>query len=327
MSHANDIDQAAAILKQGGLVAFPTETVYGLGADATNTTAIAKIFGAKGRPSTNPLIVHVADVATAKRFTTGWSDVAERLAEKFWPGPLSIVLPKAASIALNVTAGKETVGLRVPNHPVALELLRQFGGAIAAPSANKSNHVSPTTAAHVRDELGDAVDMVLDGGACEVGIESTVLDLSTGIPTILRPGGVSREQIEAVIGPVAMHGHNVVTTDVAASSPGQLAVHYAPRTAAFRFDTPQRPLIPGDDTIGLIVVGTGNDLHEWGPIVAMPKLPDQYAKHFYAVLRRVDGIGLKSIFIEMPPDAPEWTAVRDRITRATRLLGAWYANL
>jgi L-threonylcarbamoyladenylate synthase len=201
---STDTGAAAAVLRRGGLVAFPTETVYGLGADATNADAVTKIFAAKGRPSTNPLIVHVADAAVARRYATAWPPAAAQLADRFWPGPLTLVLPKAPDIVPAVTAGLNTVGLRVPDHPVALQLLREFGGAVAAPSANRSNRVSPTTADHVREELGDAVDLVLDGGPCRVGIESTVLDLTTERPTILRPGGLSREQIEAVVGPVGV---------------------------------------------------------------------------------------------------------------------------
>lgn len=326
MTSSTDVRSAAELLREGRLVAFPTETVYGLGADATSALAVAKIFTAKGRPATNPLIAHVADVNAAKRYATTWPAAADRLAAVFWPGPLTIVLPKAPAIVDAVTAGRDTVGLRVPNHPLALELLRAFGGPVAAPSANRSNHVSPTTAAHVRDELGDSVDLVLDGGPCEVGIESTVLDLSTDTPTILRPGGVSRAQIEAVIGRVSVFGHPSVDENVAAASPGQLAVHYAPSTPAYRFETPLRKLVPGDN-IGLMAVGTGDALKKWGEIVAMPKISAVYARHFYAVLREIDAMNVAAIFIELPPDLPEWVAVRDRITRATRLLGAWYANV
>jgi len=319
------IDCAAQLLRAGRLVAFPTETVYGLGADATNAQAVERIFTAKGRPSTNPLIVHVADVAIAKKYAAAWPVVADRLAQAFWPGPLTLVLPKTDAIAPNVTAGKSTVGLRVPNHPLALELLRAFGGPVAAPSANQSNRVSPTTAEHVRQELGDSVDLILDGGPCRVGIESTVLDLSTDQPSILRPGGVSREQIEAIIGEVATFTGSI-GHDIAAVSPGQQLVHYAPQTPAYRFDTSQRGLIEPEGN-GMMVVGTGDAVKKWGPIVAMAKLPDVYARHFYAVLRELDALGLSAIFIEMPPDTSAWQGVRDRITRATRPLGAWYANL
>ena len=315
---------AVQILRAGGLVAFPTETVYGLGADATNPAAVQRIFDAKGRPSTNPLIVHIADVAAARRYAAAWPKAAEELAERFWPGPLTLVLPKTPEIVPAVSAGLSTVGLRVPNHPLPLQLLRAFGGPVAAPSANRSNHVSPTTAQHVRDELDDAVDLILDGGPCEVGIESTVLDLSVERLRILRPGGVSREQIEAVVGPVET-SERTVSADIAAASPGQQERHYAPRTPAVRFETSQRGLIKveSDDgrTNGLMAVGTIDYVHRWGPIVAMPKVADVYARHFYDVLRELDGMRLGEIYIEMPPDQPQWAAVRDRIRRATTPLG------
>ena len=189
----NEIKEAVRIVRAGGLVAFPTETVYGLGADATNPAAVGKIFQAKGRPPTNPLIVHVADIAVGKKYAAEWPKTAQLLAEKFWPGPLTLVLLKSRSIVDEVTAGKNTVGLRVPNHPLALELLRQFNGPLAAPSANRSTRVSPTTAQHVHDELGDKVDLILDGGPCTVGIESTVLDLTVDPPIILRPGAITRD--------------------------------------------------------------------------------------------------------------------------------------
>ena len=316
-----DVERAILVLRAGGLVAFPTETVYGLGADATSESAVRKIFAAKGRPPTNPLIVHVADVETARRYTTGWSDAAQTLAAAWWPGPLTLVLPKTAEIPDVVSAGRGTVGLRAPDHLLALELLRAFGRPVAAPSANRSNRVSPTTAQHVRDELGGAVDLVLDGGPCAVGIESTVLDLSGNRPKILRPGTVTRKQIEFIVGPVDV-ASGTADVSVPAVSPGQHAVHYAPRTPAYRFDTPQRGLIqvetPEGKPNGLIAVGTTPDgVSKWGPIVAMPREPGLYARHLYEVLRQLDAMGLANLYIEMPPDTPEWAGVRDRLLRAT----------
>jgi len=237
------IAKAVNILRHGGLVAFATETVYGLGADATNALAIQKIFDAKGRPSTNPLIVHVADVEIAKRHTTAWPLAADQLAEKFWPGPLTLVLPKSPAIVAEVTAGRGTVGLRVPNHPLALELLRAFDGAVAAPSANRANHISPTSAADVKAELGDRVDLILDGGPCAVGIESTVIDLTGDRPRILRPGGISREQIEKIIGPVDLIRESV-DAETSAASPGQQARHYSPTTPAFWHERRQTDQLP-----------------------------------------------------------------------------------
>lgn len=317
------VSEAVRLLRLGGLVAFPTETVYGLGADATNAAAVAKIFAAKGRPATNPLIVHVADLETARRYTAAWNDAAQTLAAVWWPGPLTLVLPKRPEIVDAATAGRPTVALRVPDHPLALALLREFDGPVAAPSANKSNHVSPTTAAHVYDELGDAVDLVLDGGPCAVGIESTVVDLTGEKPVILRPGGVPRRKVEAIVGPVEVFG-GAVDAGTAAASPGQHVRHYAPRTPAVRFETPQRGLIranaPDGTSNGLMVVSPLVVLKKWGPIVAMPNSPEMYATNFYAVLRELDAMGLREIFIEMPPARAEWEAIRDRIVRATRPL-------
>jgi L-threonylcarbamoyladenylate synthase len=222
------IDEAARLIREGELVAFPTETVYGLGGDATNERAVAKIFEAKGRPQFNPLISHVLDAGEACRLVQ-WNDVADKLAARFWPGPLTLVLPRAKNspIALLATAGLDTVAIRAPAHPMAQALIRGAGRPIAAPSANRSGAVSPTRAEHVAESLGSRVKLILDGGPCEVGVESTVLDLTTATPTLLRPGGATREAIEEVIGPVAL-SHAVPSGNAAHKSPGQLASHYAP---------------------------------------------------------------------------------------------------
>jgi L-threonylcarbamoyladenylate synthase len=327
----SNVRHAVDILRAGGLVAFPTETVYGLGADATNADAVAKIFAAKGRPATNPLIVHVAGVDLAKRYTTRWTATAQALAERFWPGPLTLVLPKGEAIAEAVTAGGRTVGLRAPDHPLALELLRAFDGPVAAPSANRSNSVSPTTARHVRDELGDDVDLILDGGPCAVGIESTVLDLSREVPAILRPGGISGEQIERIIGPVEMKHVTVEDTTVAAS-PGQQAVHYAPRSPGYRVPYREVPrglsALRGRGRVGLISIHNPDLGVGLYPQQVLPDDPAGYARALYAALRSIDAAlaslrepsGETVILIEMPPDLPEWAAVRDRLLRATRPL-------
>lgn len=309
------IAKAVDLLRRGELVAFPTETVYGLGADATNPSAVRKIFELKGRPRTNPLICHIADSDVAKKYAREWPGMAEKLAQAFWPGALTIVLPKTEKIVDDATAGLQTVGLRAPDHELTLELLREFGKPLAGPSANKSSHVSPTTAQHVHDEFGDVV-FVLDGGPCRVGIESTVLDLSVGSPAILRPGGVSREQIESVIGSVEMKS---MITEVTAplKAPGQLVVHYAPRTKAFRFEYSERLDVP-DAFTGIITIGLDQELHRGNSTIAMPREPDAYARHFYAVLRDLDTMNLRALYIEMPPDEPAWAAVRDRIIRATQ---------
>jgi L-threonylcarbamoyladenylate synthase len=309
------IEQAVELLRQGKLVAFPTETVYGLGADATSARAIRRIFAAKGRPSTNPLICHVANESMARQYARHWPAAASAIAKKFWPGPVTIVVAKTASIPPEATAGRPTVGLRAPNHRLTLDLLRGFGKPIAGPSANKSNHISPTTAQHVLDELGAAVDLILDGGPCTVGIESTVLDLSGDRPAILRPGGVSRQQIESIIGHVDVITATV-SPDSAAVSPGQQARHYAPRTPAIRVEPSELDSIsPEGRGFILLYLRRGFDPSE--SIIMMPSDPSAYARDFYAMLRRLDGISLWQIVIEMPPDEPAWVAVRDRITRAT----------
>jgi len=281
----SETDRAAALLRAGELVAFPTETVYGLGANALDAAAVEKIFAAKGRPYSSPLIVHVADAAMARELAAEWPEAAEKLAARFWPGPLTIVVPKKAIIPDVVTAGLPSVGLRVPAHPVALELLRAAGIPLAAPSANRFTELSPTTAAHVRAAFPDL--MVIDGGACPVGIESTVISFVGGRPRILRPGMVSRTQIEEVIGPVEV--------GAGAESPGQHVRHYSPRTRVVLGDAP-----------------AGGR----GVRIACGDSAAAFAEGLYARLHELDQMGLDWIAIEMPPDTPEWAGVRDRLMRA-----------
>jgi L-threonylcarbamoyladenylate synthase len=328
-SKQTDIEQAVRILRTGGLVAFPTETVYGLGADARSSHAVQRIFRAKGRPPTNPLIVHVAGVAMAKLYAMEWPDTARRLAQKYWPGPLTLVLPRYRTIVPEVSAGLDTVGLRMPNHPLALQLIQRFDGPIAAPSANRSNHLSPTTAQHVREELGDAVDLVLDGGPCKVGIESTVLDLTGKRPRILRPGGVTRAQIEKVVGPVDDAKDVVTEVTTPASSPGQHETHYSPRAPAYRFTRDQLDIVLRDaadvdrDAPGILFFGeTPVEAREiaFNGLGESPTSPRMYARQLYRMLRELDQLNPNRIFVEMPPDDPDWVAVRDRLTRATRPL-------
>jgi L-threonylcarbamoyladenylate synthase len=321
------IDQAVKILREGGLVAFPTETVYGLGADARSSSAIARIYHAKGRPSTNPLIVHVADAQIAKRYAADWPEDAERLAKAFWPGPITLVVPKSPQIVSEATAGRNTVGLRAPNHPLALQLLRVFDGPLAGPSANRSNRISPTTAEHVRQSLAGRVDLILDGGPCGVGIESTVIDLTSTKPAILRPGGISREAIEAVIGPVELQA---MVTDISqsAASPGQQPVHYAPRTPAYRFESSEAEQVDAFLRRAIISTAVFITLRVWPDWLnfagenlesfLMPGDPVVYARRLYSTLHDADKIGPAAIFIEMPPDTSAWNAVRDRIRRATQ---------
>ena len=333
-----ELQHAISLLHQGHLVAFPTETVYGLGAAATNPAAIDLIYQTKGRPSTNPLILHVASEEIARRYVADWPLAASRLAQAFWPGPLTLILPKRLKftqdsglstqdylIPDNATAGLPTVALRVPNHPLALKLLREFDGPLAAPSANRSTHVSPTTAQHVLDEFADSraaggtrePSLILDGGPCTVGIESTVLDLTTSVPTILRPGHITAADLAPLIGAVQM-STAVTPMTLAAASPGQQEIHYAPRTPAYRFDPRQKNLLPTTQ-VGILTL-TMSELPAPAHTIQMPTEPADYAHHLYASLRRLDALNLPALYVEMPPDEPAWSAIRDRLTRATRPL-------
>ena len=289
----NEIQQAAELLRAGRLVAFPTETVYGLGANALDEAAVRRIFEAKGRPLTSPLIVHVASAEMARGLASVWPEQAERLAKAFWPGPLTLVVPKAAHVPDLVTAGLPSVALRMPAHPVAMELLRAAGVPLAAPSANRFTELSPTTADHVRrafEGAGGGPELILDGGPCTVGIESTVLSLTGTRARILRPGMVSRDEIERVIGPVEEGG--------GAESPGQHPKHYSPRTPVYLDREPDS--------------GNGFRLR----FSDMPGDAAGYARRLYGRLHELDGAGYDWIWIEMPPDEGAWAGVRDRLTRA-----------
>ncbi len=322
------LDEAAAILRSGGLVAFGTETVYGLGADATNPAAVARIFAAKGRPPTNPLIVHVADVAQAQSCVAAWPDAAATLAAHFWPGPLSLVLPRSEIIPDIVTANQATVGVRIPASVVARELIRRAGVPIAAPSANQSNRISPTTAAHVAKDLDGRVDLILDSGPCAVGIESTVLSLMGDIPTILRPGGITLDEIAATLGGPAAHFHGSLGSDQVAASPGQLAVHYAPRTPAFRITWAEwgalTTLDPEPAGLGVLFLGEPPGGYPAESAAARqitnPLIdPTTAAARLYEMLHGFDELGLGFILVVTPPDdQPGWRAVLDRVRRATR---------
>lgn len=305
-------------------MAFPTETVYGLGADATNSRAVEKIFLAKGRPPTNPLIVHIAGVAQARRYAKAWPTTAQRLADAFWPGPLTLVVPRAPSICPEVSAGLDTVGLRCPRHPLALELLTRFDGAVAAPSANRSNRISPTTAQHVADDLGDRVDLILDGGPCDVGIESTVITLCQAVPTILRPGGVDAEAIRKIIGSVQVK-EQTLGIQTASVSPGQHLRHYSPQAPCYRFEADQAELrdryIASLGERSVILLAIGNEVARPSvQTIQMPDDPEAYARHLYAALHSADANSPAAILLEMPPDLPRWMAIRDRMRRAARPL-------
>lgn len=303
-----DLRHAAGLLRSGRLVAFPTETVYGLGANALDADAVARIFEAKGRPLTSPLIVHVASEEILRDVVAEWPDNAHRLAQKFWPGPLTLVLPKQPAVPDLVTAGLPTVGVRMPSHPVALALIRETGLPLAAPSANRFTQLSPTTAEHVRQSLGDRVDMILDGGPCHVGIESTVLSLATTPPTLLRPGGISRAQIEAVIGSI-----QVLTKTVEGphASPGLHAKHYSPRTKLVLSTNGDVPSSGHGVYLRLRTDPSGA-----AEIVAMPSDPAKYASLLYDTLHTLDARQYDWIAVEQPPATPEWEAVLDRLRRA-----------
>jgi L-threonylcarbamoyladenylate synthase len=289
------VERAAALIRAGKLVAFPTETVYGLGANALDRAAVARIFEAKGRPRTSPLIVHVDSVAMARGLAARWPAAADALVQRYWPGPLTLVLPKRAEVPDIVTAGLATVGLRMPAHPLALELIRAAGVPIAAPSANLFMSLSPTEAGHVPEAMADGL---LDGGPARVGIESTVLSL-VDEPVLLRPGVIPLPDIEAIIGPVRRAG---APTEGAHASPGMHARHYQPATRLYL-------LGPGDPP----PAGRG----AWLRIGReMPADPLAYAAELYAALHRLDAQGLDWIAVERPPDTPEWAGVRDRLERA-----------
>jgi len=303
------IQEAAELLRDGKLVAFPTETVYGLGANALDFLAVSRIFHAKGRPETSPLIVHVATIEMARELAAEWPETAQKLAERFWPGPLTLVVRKKPVIPDIVTAGLPTVGLRMPAHPVALALLRASGIPIAAPSANRFTQLSPTTAEHVRQGLGRRVDYILDGGGCEVGIESTVVSLVGEAPSILRPGGVPRNEIEAVIGPITAGPHPV---ECAHPSPGLHPQHYSPRTPLLLVSGGRVP----EQGKGAYLQLRSAALHN-AATVNMPAEPREYAARLYATLHELDDGGYDWIAVDVPEEAPEWEGVLDRLRRAS----------
>ena len=312
--------EAALLLQSGELVAFATETVYGLGADATNDQAVAKIFEAKGRPSINPLIVHVADIADAKRFASIWPERANRVAEHFWPGPLTIVLPKSDAISLRATANGPTVGLRIPATKVARRLIELAQRPIAAPSANRSNRISPTTAQHVFKDLNGGIPLILDSGPTDVGIESAVVDLCHDRARLLRPGSLSLEEMEAVLGESIDEWAHVERDDAELlTSPGQLAVHYAPRTPTFRMESDHAINVTDPLRYGLLQCGT-ETIVPWPEPVAHYVLEDfeSAARNLYASLHELDAARLDLILIVLPPPTAEWRAIRDRLSRASR---------
>lgn len=316
------IRRAAEIIRRGGLVAFPTETVYGLGANALDPDAVARIFEAKGRPAYNPLIAHVADLAAARRLSSGWPELAVRAGTAFWPGPLTLVVPRAPIVPDIVTAGLETVALRVPAHPVALALLEACARPLAAPSANPFTGISPTTAAHVARGLGDRIDMILDGGPTRVGIESTVLDLSGAEPVLLRPGSIPISEIESIVGPV--RAADRISDDAARPSPGMTERHYSPRAELRVFPAAERERLAASAAqareSGRIVGGLllQDPLPGIDHPVRMPAGAAAYARELYSALHHLDEIGCDLIVADAVPPGPEWAGVRDRLEHAGR---------
>lgn len=311
-----DIVRAVATLKEGGLVAFPTETVYGLGADASSPEAVARIYAAKGRPSNHPVIVHMADAVQLALWAREIPHSAHDLAKAFWPGPLTLIVKRSAAVLDAVTGGQDTVAVRVPSHPVALALLRGFGGGVAAPSANRYGRVSATTAEHVRHEFGSAVQCVLDGGPCDVGIESTIIDLSRDAPALLRPGHITAAQVEAVL------RRPLVAPDAEAPrAPGTLARHYAPQTPVMLMEPDllielaasltrqgKRVAVLARSALQPVIAGI-----TW---IAAPADPVEYGHDLYANLRSLDEAECDALLVEEPPLEARWLAVRDRLVRA-----------
>lgn len=329
-----EIESAASLLRAGRLVAFPTETVYGLGANALDAEAVARIFAVKGRPATSPLIVHVDSIEMAQSLTTSWPEAADQLARRFWPGPLTLVLAgrvgtvsvetgavgtglrpgqvelRSTFISPIVTAGLRTVGLRMPAHAIALALIRAAGVPLAAPSANRFTQLSPTTAEHVRQGLGADVDFILDGGPCKIGIESTVLSLAGPQPVLLRPGGISRAEIEAVVGPIVTAAE---TAAGAHPSPGMHPRHYSPRTRLVLVNNGEVPR-----------QGSGTYLQYHHPpsrrdiaALQMPLAAKEYAAALYEKLHQADTASHDWIAIDLPPESPDWEAIHDRLRRAS----------
>jgi L-threonylcarbamoyladenylate synthase len=323
----SDIAQAAELLRNGGVVSFPTETVYGLGAAADNAEAVARVFALKGRPPTHPLIVHIAAAEELERWAQSIPAAAWKLAERFWPGPLTLILRRQARVLACVTGGQETVGLRLPSHPTALALLTAAGCGLAAPSANRFGRISPTTAEHVAAEFGDALDGVVDGGRCLVGIESTIVDLSADSPRLLRPGAIGVEALRQTLDlPISCEGGSVPRV------PGSLPSHYAPTTPLrlVSADRLQPQLAHSVRALGrgsqvtVMIRGTERERLDDSlrdrpgvRVIEMPSEPEAYARQLYAQLRQADRPDCVLIIVEDVPEGADWHAIRDRLKRAS----------
>jgi L-threonylcarbamoyladenylate synthase len=304
------LKRAAELLRQGEVVALPTETVYGLAANALNQDAVAQIYRMKGRPSFNPIIVHVSSIEMARSCVGEWPPIAQKLADSFWPGPLTLVLPRSDAIPDIVTAGGQTVGVRCPRHPLMLEVIRLCGFPLAAPSANRSTELSPTSAEHVRKSFGESIPLIVDGGASQIGIESTVLDLSVHPPRILRPGMIHAESLRAVAGELASNGTDLERF----KSPGLMPKHYSPKAKlVIREWQDETELEPQPDDVCIIA---HNKIPRRGNVTVMPHDAEAYARALYAELHRCDEARVRLIIVEALPNTPEWQAIRDRLNRA-----------
>jgi L-threonylcarbamoyladenylate synthase len=311
-----EIDTAVQTLRDGELVAFPTETVYGLGANAQNPAAVRKIFAAKGRPANHPVIVHLDSPRFLHRWVREVPETANKLAERFWPGPLTMVMPRAANVHDVVTGGQDTIAIRVPSHPMAQQLLTAFGGGIAAPSANRYGHLSPTRAEHVRDELGEAVKVILDGGECQIGLESTILALEGTNVRLLRPGAVTAGQLRAVVGELLI-GADLESPRV----PGSTKSHYAPITpmtivAAGEIDAHAAALSEGGRRVAVLAQRLPLKAHKYVTWINAGRRPEQYGHDLYANLRTLDKAGCQQILVQDVPEGERWDAIRDRLVRA-----------
>lgn len=293
----DDVEVALEAIRSGGVVAIPTETVYGLAADASDEAAVRRVFAAKGRPADHPLIVHVADGSRLAHWASEVPPAAAVLAEACWPGPLTVLVPRAPHVLDVVTGGRPTVGIRVPAHPLTTALLESFGGGLAAPSANRFGHVSPTTAAHVLDDLGDVIDVVLDGGPCPIGVESTIVDCTVDPPQVLRPGGIPTEQVERLL------AGRVAAASGPSRAAGMMASHYAPRARVVLVETSDEARDLAARTVGAHVLDRTAD-------------PVAYARSLYADLRRADEDGIAVVVAVLPPPVGLGHAIRDRLTKA-----------
>jgi L-threonylcarbamoyladenylate synthase len=310
-----EIDVAVAALRSGELVAFPTETVYGLGANAADPDAVRKIFAVKGRPANHPVIVHLDHPRFLHRWVSSMPPLAEQLAAKFWPGPLTLILPKAENVNDIVTGGQDSIGIRVPSHPIAQQLLTAFGGGIAAPSANRFGRLSPTKPEHVRDELGPAVKVVLDGGESKIGLESTIVSCLGGTVRLLRPGFVTRTQLEAVVGPLALDGP-------VPRSPGDRRAHYAPSTplAIVASDDLERyagEFVAREEKVAVLAMRPPLQTQRYMTWINAGKKPEAYAHNLYNHLRTLDTVGCARILVQQVPDDERWAAIVDRLQRAS----------